>query len=325
MTVLHGGALGDLALALHTALRLRDPHHPEPLRLVSRVNPGDLRAARPGVERRSADAAGATWLHADRDDEPPAVLRELVRDQAVLNFLGSSGDVVERQLWKLRPARVCSIDVRPRPECDEQHITQQWLRDADMQGWREVACAYKRRAGGELRLADATSARGAQRLQTVGGGARVLVHPGSGSREKNWPLAAYGELSRAIGGLGVAWAWLLGPVERERFGAGEIAELRRSGPLIDCSEADELLELLAATRLYISNDSGPAHWAALVGTPTITLFGPTAARQWRPLGTASVALQGDPAAGDGRWGLSTERLADTIRRMAAGGAGNGAA
>lgn len=324
MVVLHGGALGDLALALHTALRLHNPHQPEPLRVISRVNPGDLRAARPIIERRAADSVGESWLHTDREDEPPAALRELVRDQAVLSFLGASGDVVERQLLKLSPARICSIDVRPRAECGERHITEQWLRDAEVQGWRAAACAYKRR-GRKLLMEEATIARGAERLRAAGSGARVLLHPGSGARAKNWPLAAYVELSRAIDELGIAWAWLLGPVERERFDAGAVAELRRSGSMIECAEPDELLEFLAAATLFVSNDSGPAHWAALIGTPTLTLFGPTAARQWRPLGPAAEALQGDPTAGDGRWGLSPARVADAIRRLAAISAENGPA
>jgi ADP-heptose:LPS heptosyltransferase len=37
-------------------------------------------------------------------------------------------------------------------------------------------------------------------------------------------------------------------------------------------------------------DSGPAHLSAAVGTPTVTLFGPTDPERWRPLGAANVTL-----------------------------------
>jgi heptosyltransferase-2 len=46
----------------------------------------------------------------------------------------------------------------------------------------------------------------------------------------------------------------------------------------------ELASLLARCNLVISNDSGPVHVAAAVGTPTITIFGPSDDVKYRPLG-----------------------------------------
>lgn len=46
----------------------------------------------------------------------------------------------------------------------------------------------------------------------------------------------------------------------------------------------ELAALLARCNLVISNDSGPVHVAAAVGTPTITIFGPSDDTKYRPLG-----------------------------------------
>jgi ADP-heptose:LPS heptosyltransferase len=37
----------------------------------------------------------------------------------------------------------------------------------------------------------------------------------------------------------------------------------------------ELAAVLARARAVVSNDSGPAHLAAAVGTPTVVFFGPT--------------------------------------------------
>ena len=43
-----------------------------------------------------------------------------------------------------------------------------------------------------------------------------------------------------------------------------------------------LAAFLVGARLVIGNDSGPGHIAAAVGTPTLSLFGPTDPRIWSP-------------------------------------------
>jgi ADP-heptose:LPS heptosyltransferase len=60
---------------------------------------------------------------------------------------------------------------------------------------------------------------------------------------------------------------------------------------------DDLYELacwLASARVYIGNDSGPAHLAAAVGTPVVALFGPSDPAVWAPRGPR-VAIASAPA------------------------------
>lgn len=54
----------------------------------------------------------------------------------------------------------------------------------------------------------------------------------------------------------------------------------------------ELPALYAAAALMISNDSGPAHFAAACGLPTIVLFGPETPHLYRPLGNATAIYAG---------------------------------
>lgn len=49
-------------------------------------------------------------------------------------------------------------------------------------------------------------------------------------------------------------------------------------------EVAELAELLREARLFLTNDSGPLHLAALVGTPTVSLFGPETPTLYGPVG-----------------------------------------
>src|SRR5207245_6280525 len=53
----------------------------------------------------------------------------------------------------------------------------------------------------------------------------------------------------------------------------------------------ELIALLRRTRLLITNDSGPMHLAAAVGTPVIALFGPTDPARTGPYGTGHTVLR----------------------------------
>jgi predicted lipopolysaccharide heptosyltransferase III len=44
----------------------------------------------------------------------------------------------------------------------------------------------------------------------------------------------------------------------------------------------ELVAVIAEAKLFVGNDSGPAHIAAAVKTPQVVLFGPASSQRWRP-------------------------------------------
>src|SRR5690606_14219230 len=54
---------------------------------------------------------------------------------------------------------------------------------------------------------------------------------------------------------------------------------------------DDLNGLLAAARACVGPDSGPAHMAAAVGTPHITLFGPTSPERTAPYGSEHLVVR----------------------------------
>lgn len=105
-----------------------------------------------------------------------------------------------------------------------------------------------------------------------------LIHPGSGSPRKNWPVERFIELSRRLGASGHQVAWILGPAE-----ADLPADVPSSRMIVRPS-LEALAATLARSTLFIGNDSGVSHLAAAVGAFTLTLFGPTNAAVWRPDG-----------------------------------------
>lgn len=111
----------------------------------------------------------------------------------------------------------------------------------------------------------------------------LIVAPGSGAKEKNWPLPSFAAVIEwwrdQIGGKTVV---VLGPVEDER---SRLEPILLSG----CKMARgltlaELAAILARSDLYLGNDSGVTHMAAALGIPTVALFGPSDVQKWRPRG-----------------------------------------
>jgi ADP-heptose:LPS heptosyltransferase len=119
-----------------------------------------------------------------------------------------------------------------------------------------------------------------------GPGPWMAVAPGSGSRRKNWPLAHYYEVSRALGWeYGLRVVWLAGPAEGEMLPyLGPLAKAQGQLLLANRPLA-RVAQVLSRCRLYIGNDSGLTHLAAAVAGPEVlALFGPTNPRVWAPLG-----------------------------------------
>jgi len=99
---------------------------------------------------------------------------------------------------------------------------------------------------------------------------------------KRWPEEKYAELARKLlaDGLPVV---LLGS-ENDRPVTGEIARLAPGA--IDLGGATRLVDavdLLAAARVAVSNDSGLMHIAAAVGTPVVAVYGSTSPENTPPL------------------------------------------
>lgn len=114
----------------------------------------------------------------------------------------------------------------------------------------------------------------------------VLIHPGSGGRRKNWPMENFCALADMLRADGRHVTWCLGP-----------AEVDWSAPAGDVLREESLVRLgrhFAAARLYIGNDSGMTHLAAMAGAPTLAIFGPTDPAVWGPVGPHVCVLHRDP-------------------------------
>jgi heptosyltransferase-1 len=106
----------------------------------------------------------------------------------------------------------------------------------------------------------------------------VVLAPGTGQPGKFWIEERWSELARRIQ---TEWGWtvvLTGP-EGEAELLNRIHEQAPDCKIWTCG-LRELSALLEQARLLVCCDNGAKHLAVALGTPSLTLFGPTDERQW---------------------------------------------
>jgi ADP-heptose:LPS heptosyltransferase len=124
----------------------------------------------------------------------------------------------------------------------------------------------------------------------------IVIHPGSGSKKKNWPLEQFIDLVRTLDRHEPSrFLIVLGPAEGAEVQKAfeEIAwEMGSKAPLLlKGLSLLGLASIIEGCRLFIGNDSGITHMAAALGLPTLAIFGPSDARIWAPRGKQVVVVQ----------------------------------
>ncbi|MFO8057588.1 MAG: glycosyltransferase family 9 protein [bacterium] len=109
----------------------------------------------------------------------------------------------------------------------------------------------------------------------------LLVHPGSGSRHKNWPPEFFAGSAREIARREcIKIAVVAGPADRAP--AAEL--IRLLGDDLEAEFRDlgttGLAGLLSSAGLVLGNDSGVLHLAGALGTRVAAIFGPTDPAIW---------------------------------------------
>jgi len=271
---IHTGAIGDLVQAaplLH-AVRMKWPA--ARVTLVGRPERGRL-LEMAGLVDATADAETCGLWRRVRNGSDGPLPRPLAEAELVIDLLWRPGE----KPW---PGRIASLEPIP-PE--------DWTRSA-------AAWVLEQAAGLELpavppepvlAVPGAVRERAREALKAKGiCGAFAVIHPGSGSVKKNWPMERFGEVARRLREeAGRQVAWLLGPAEVER---GTVPSAATGEAVLADLALETVAGILALADGYVGNDSGVTQLAATVHgtdgrpTPTVAIFGPTDARVWAPRG-----------------------------------------
>lgn len=112
----------------------------------------------------------------------------------------------------------------------------------------------------------------------------AVLHPFASAPEKTWGLERFLAVAAHIeANLNLTPVFIPGP--------GEPANVFGRYRVIPNAPISELKGLMSRAQLFIGNDSGPAHFAAAYGVPSVVIFGPTDPAVWFPWRTEGRALQ----------------------------------
>jgi predicted lipopolysaccharide heptosyltransferase III len=109
---------------------------------------------------------------------------------------------------------------------------------------------------------------------------------------KRWMPERYALIAEELAARGLPVVMTGAPTDEQRAQLAAVREATRL-PLATLSELNigELVAVIADSRLFVGNDSGPAHIAAAVKTPLVVLFGPASSVRWRPWSAPAVLVQ----------------------------------
>jgi lipopolysaccharide heptosyltransferase II len=128
-------------------------------------------------------------------------------------------------------------------------------------------------------------------------GRLVGLHPGASREIRRWPVRLFVELAgRLEQDVGVTPVFFFGP--REEDLARAVSELRqwdgRSAPsLYSPGNVRILAAAFELMDVVVTNNTGPMHVAAAVGTPGVFIHGPTPVPRWHPPGERFTPVYAD--------------------------------
>ena len=267
--IFHAGALGDFVLTWPLVMALGRLHPQSRIIVVTHASKGSLAELALHVESHDVEQ-GWHALFADGASLPerPALMTESAH--AIYTFMGGEG-----RCAKLAPhAQLVALAPKPPPDY-VNHATQFLL--------EQLAPNPAVRSAVEQMLRSVN-------LRGIGTGRShdgdVVVHPGSGSREKCWPVERFAKLIAKLRRAKKDVRVLLGEVEAERFAPEDVATLQEAAgaPVRRPATYVDLFNELRTASLFVGNDSGPTHLAGAMGLPTVALFGATDPAVWKPMG-----------------------------------------
>jgi heptosyltransferase-2 len=123
----------------------------------------------------------------------------------------------------------------------------------------------------------------------------AILCPGSvNSRAKRWPAERYAELADRLSESGMNVGLIGSSAELDV--STDVSNRTRHRPIMLTGKTTvaEAVAIISIADVLITNDTGPAHIGAAVGTPTLVIFGPTNPLTTYPLSPAAAIIRHPP-------------------------------
>jgi len=303
--VIRPGAIGDALLTFPVLKALRDQSPGTRITLVSNVQVLPLARAF-GVAEETFDFQDIQWseLFSSTGIHTASLHDLLAQTDLAICWMRDPDGIIEHNL-KMASAKQ-SIIAPGRPSTGERlHIVDYLARTIGLQSMDTQCITHDLHKPGE----NPSTSVGARVVEwrlggplwSPGGGEIsmpidvptsanrfIAIHPGSGSAQKCWPTSHFAEIIKRLWEQNHPVLLLSGPADTDRIldllknlslpPTPEILKMLTHAPLL------EVAQHLQQCRCYLGNDSGITHLAAMLGVPTVAIFGPTDPKIWRPIG-----------------------------------------
>ena len=280
LLVLRGGALGDLIVTLPLLEALRKRWPGSRIELCGNQKAAVL-ALEAGLLDQAHDQNEARWGALYSADPLPSGFASFLRGfDLVMSFWPDpAGDIARR--FPLRPDQVfLSGGAEPQTSPASRHFLAPLAPFGVLNPARNVILRHD-----------------------VVPTPRLVLHPGSGSRRKNWPIEHWQQLAaRLFSEFTCEIAVVCGLAETQ-------LPLGPDYPTYYDLPLPALTDLLSTSALFIGHDSGVSHLAAAAGTPSLLLFGPTNPARWAPPGLHVHVVHEGPELAS----LSVETVFERVR------------
>jgi ADP-heptose:LPS heptosyltransferase len=133
---------------------------------------------------------------------------------------------------------------------------------------------------------------------------KIICHLAASQAKKEWPLARWTALHRLAATAGLQLIFATGTGAREESLLNDFKRLAPDAAVLrPIPDLALYLAVLKRAQGFVSGDTGPLHFAAGVGVPTLALFGATSPVLWAPIGMRHRLLTGSPCSCRGNVGV----------------------
>jgi heptosyltransferase-3 len=274
--VVRGGAIGDFILTLPALKALRDAYPDARIEILGYKHIAVLAESRFYAQAvRSIEYGPLSRFFAKNSELPAESADYFATFDLIISYLYDPDGIFESNLRRcgvknllFGPAKIAKTS---------DHAAWQLARPIEELGIRVVDLTEK------IFLSEEDRQFGREFLQTPSQPI-IAIHPGSGSKEKNWPLQNWIELfSREHWHVEKRPSLIVISGEADK---AQTAQLEHTWKDQNIRFAKNLpLPHLAAVlehSIFIGHDSGISHLAAAAGANCILLFGPTDPNVWAP-------------------------------------------
>lgn len=291
MLVIHQGALGDfiLALPLLSALRMAFPRARPALMGYPRIL--QLAEGRFYAEEIfSIDQKGMATFFIREGPLDRTLTQFFSRFELIVLFGKDAEGPLITNLRKVCPGRVLYINSFPNWD-EGVHLSDHLLKQLARYGIPFLETPPRL----YLTESDREWGRGFWMERGITPEQRseaIVLHPGSGSRKKVWPLRYFLDLYHHLQSVpGRGFLVVLGPAEGQEIHQAFTSLNASNLKIAKGLSLVQLASVMEGCGFFIGNDSGISHMAAALGLPTLAIFGPTDHRVWSPRGQRVEVLR----------------------------------